>query len=53
MSTLQRETQKRVINLFRNKLGYRYLGDWQDHAGNSNNEEVILRTHCSTVARAR
>jgi type I restriction enzyme R subunit len=52
MSTPQRETQKRVINLFCNKLGYRCLVAWKDRAGNSNVEEVILSTHCSAVATA-
>jgi type I restriction enzyme, R subunit len=53
MSTPERETQKRVINLFRNKLGYRYLGDRKDRAGNSNVQEVILSTHSSAVATVR
>jgi type I restriction enzyme, R subunit len=52
MSTSERENQKRVINLFCNKLGYRYLVVWKDRTGNSNVEEVILSTHCSAVARA-
>src|SRR3989304_3360075 len=38
-------TQKRVINLFQHELGYRYLGDWTDRAGNSNIEEVLLKDH--------
>jgi len=37
----ERETQNRVIALFQNELGYRYLGDWKDRA-NSNIEEEIL-----------
>lgn len=36
-------TQQRVISLFRHCLGYRYLGDWTDRAGNSNIEEDLLR----------
>lgn len=46
MSTVgqsERATQDRVIALFRDKLGYRYLGDWSDRAENSNIEEGILR----------
>jgi type I restriction enzyme R subunit len=35
-------TQKRVIALFRDELGYRYLGDWHDRSGNSNVEEDLL-----------
>src|SRR3972149_6639863 len=38
-------TQKRVINLFQHELGYRYLGDWTDRAGNSDIEEVLLKDH--------
>ncbi|HAL55931.1 MAG TPA: hypothetical protein DCP63_05510 [Bacteroidetes bacterium] len=35
----ERATQERVIALFRDKLGYRYLGDWTDRDDNSNIEE--------------
>ena len=38
----ERATQKRVIALFRDELGYRYLGDWSDRDGNSNIEERLL-----------
>ncbi len=38
----ERATQKRVIALFRDELGYRYLGDWSDRGGNSNIEEHLL-----------
>ena len=41
----ERTTQDRVITLFREVLGYRYLGDWTDRAGNSNIEEILLRDH--------
>ncbi len=36
------KTQRRVIALFRDSLGYRYLGDWQDRDGNCNVESRIL-----------
>lgn len=36
------ETQQRVIALFRDELGYRYLGNWVDRAGNSNIGEKLL-----------
>ncbi|MBM4422403.1 MAG: HsdR family type I site-specific deoxyribonuclease [Chloroflexi bacterium] len=38
----ERATQNRVIALFREELGYRYLGDWTDRADNSNIEEGLL-----------
>lgn len=38
----ERVTQNRVIDLFRDELGYRYLGDWTDRDGNSNIEEKLL-----------
>ena len=38
----ERVAQNRVIALFKNELGYRYLGDWTDRAGNSKIEEGLL-----------
>lgn len=35
-------TQKRLIALFRDELGWTYLGDWKDREGNSNIEEKLL-----------
>ena len=40
MST-ERETQTRVIALFRDELGYRFLGDRSDY-NNSNVDELLL-----------
>jgi len=37
----ERATQNRVISLFRDELGYRFLGDWTDR-DNSNIEESLL-----------
>ena len=48
MSTIgqpERETQNRVIALFRDELHYRYLGDWTDRDGNSNIEEGLLTAY--------
>jgi type I restriction enzyme R subunit len=41
----ERATQDRVIALFRDELGYRYVGDWTDRDGNSNIEEEILTAY--------
>jgi len=38
----ERVTQNRVIALFRDELGYGYLGDWKDRDDNSNIEEGLL-----------
>ncbi len=48
----ERATQNRVIALFRDELGYRYLGDWTDRPANSNIEQDLLskwliRRRCS------
>ena len=40
----ERVTQNRVITLFKNELGYRYVGDWSDRPGNSNIEEELLKS---------
>ncbi len=45
---LERITQNRVVRLFQEKLGYRYLGNWEDREGNSNVEEGILQQWLST-----
>lgn len=38
-------TQNRVISLFRDQLGYDYLGDWTDRGSNSNIEEGLLSAY--------
>lgn len=38
----ERSTQDRIVKLFVEELGYRYLGDWSDRERNSNIEESIL-----------
>ena len=38
----ERVTQNRLIALFRDQLGYRYVGDWTDRYGNSNIEGDML-----------
>ncbi len=39
---LEKVTQDRVVELFQDKLDYRYLGNWEDREDNSNIEEEIL-----------
>lgn len=38
----ERATQDRVLALFTDELGYRYLGDWTHREGNSNVDEALL-----------
>ena len=40
----EKRTQHRVVKLFREQLGYDYLGDWTDRAGNRNIKQDDLRT---------
>lgn len=39
---IERATQNRIVKLFREKLGYRYLGNWIDRHDNSNVENDVL-----------
>ena len=39
---IERITQNRVVKLFKEKLGYTYLGNWEDRTNNSNIEEELL-----------
>src|SRR3954447_6959470 len=41
----ERVTQNRVKALFRDQLGYRYLGDWSERPGNSNIEDGLLKDY--------
>jgi type I restriction enzyme R subunit len=43
----ERATQNRVVTLFQDELGYRYLGDWSDRPNNSNIEEGLFTAFLS------
>lgn len=38
----ERKAQDRVVKLFRDQLGYEYLGNWEYREGNSNLESALL-----------
>ncbi len=40
---MEKKTQARILALFRDQLGYDYLGNWIDREGNRNIEEAWLR----------
>ncbi|GAA3181688.1 MULTISPECIES: type I restriction endonuclease subunit R [Streptomyces] len=42
---VERETQKRVVRLFKERLSYRYLGNWEYRTGNSNIEVELLESN--------
>ena len=44
----ERATQNRVITVFRDELGYDYLGNWQDRPNNSNIEDSLLTNYLTT-----
>jgi len=44
---IEKKTQGRVVRLFRDSLGYDYLGDWTDRPNNRNIEEKWLRSFLS------
>jgi type I restriction enzyme R subunit len=39
----ERKTQQRVVKLFRDSLGYAYLGNWEERPDNRNLEPELLR----------
>ncbi len=47
---IEKKTQARVVRLFRDTLGYDYLGNWADREDNANIESKLLRA--STTATA-
>ncbi|WP_421948850.1 type I restriction endonuclease [Phaeodactylibacter xiamenensis] len=45
VTDIERLTQNRVVKLFKEELGYTYLGNWEDREGNSNIEEDLLKDY--------
>ncbi|MDP8226071.1 MAG: HsdR family type I site-specific deoxyribonuclease, partial [Candidatus Celaenobacter polaris] len=43
----ERKTQNRIVELFRGRLNYKYLGNWEDRLDNSNIEESEIRKYLS------
>jgi len=55
MSTVgqkESKTQRRVVKLFRETLGYAYLGNWEEREGNRNVEPERLRAWLKTQGHA-
>lgn len=48
ISKAERVTQDRVVALFTQQLGYRYLGDWSDRAGNDCIDDGLLSAFLSS-----
>lgn len=44
---LERKTQNRIVSLFKGRLGYDYLGNWEEREENNNVEEAYLRQFLS------
>lgn len=42
INPIERITQNRIIQLFKDKLGYEYYGNWEEREGNSNIEPKYL-----------
>lgn len=42
---IERLTQNRIVKLFREQLGYDYLGNWEERTINSNIEETLLKKY--------
>jgi type I restriction enzyme, R subunit len=45
---IERATQNRIVQLFKEQLQYEYLGNWEERESNSNIEEVELRKFLQT-----
>ena len=48
---IERKTQNRIVTLFRDRLKYEYLGNWEDREENSNIEEDLLRAYLTSTRK--
>ncbi len=46
---IERLTQNRIVKLFTEKLGYKYLGCWEDRLNNSNIETELLTKYLKRI----
>jgi type I restriction enzyme R subunit len=49
---IEKTTQQRVVKLFRDSLGYAYLGNWEERENNRNVEPELLRAWLKTQGHA-
>jgi type I restriction enzyme R subunit len=45
----ERITQDRIVKLFKEKLGYSYLGNWEEREDNSNIEEGLVKEYLKST----
>ena len=45
IAQIERHTQNRIVKLFQEKMGYSYLGNWEERTINSNIEEEELKKY--------
>lgn len=53
LGALEAYTQKRVVDFFKNELGYRYLGDRRQHEKNANVDTELVKKYLSGVGYTR
>jgi type I restriction enzyme R subunit len=46
---IERLTQNRIVKLFKEQLGFEYLGKWEDRLNNSNIEESLLNNYLTNA----
>ncbi len=50
---IERKTQNRIVQLFRDELKYDYLGNWEERPNNSNIEEQLLINYLTKKGYAK